>query len=285
MATNNSSTPRRSQSRDHVRSNTTDILQSNDRVDGPSHRGAKGAGEYPYLSSSKRADGSTVELRAGANSAANSDQPPLGPPNTVSRLFGPQTTASESSRPAPDEDVRQVAQYPTDSVRTPRYHFNSWVCDSDIWPQPRRGASGSHNPTTPGLSSSKSSPLFDAPRITEGPSTTTILQSDDRATGRETHREAKRTVQDGESPYSSPSKSRNGSAAELHELRAGANSSANSSQPPTAWGRSNPTSRTFAPQATASKSSRPPADDDAERVVQYPTDSVSAPCQSNCLRL
>ena len=162
---------------------------------------------------------------------------------------------------------------------------NSIVCEFDFRMQPRRGASsGPHNATAPALSSSKSSALF-APRITESPSTTTIPQSDARGMDRETHRVSKRTVLEGQSPYSNSSKSRNGSAAELHEIHTGANSVANSSQPPTAWGRSDPTSRPPAPQTTTSKSSRPTADDDAERVAQYTTDSVCAPCQFNRLRL
>ena len=281
--TSGSSTPRRSQ---YVPSNTTGISQSNDRVNRASHQGANGAGEYPSLSSSKRGNGSAAELRAGANSAAKSGQPSAwAQPNTVSRLFAPQTTASKSSRPAPDDDTRQVTRYPTDSVRAPRYYFNSRVCDSDPWSQPHRGASGPHNPTAPALSSSKSSALFAAPRITESPSTTTMLQSDDKGADRETHRVAKRTVLEGQSPYSNSSKGKNGSVTELHELRAGANSAANSSQPPTAWGRSDPTSRPFAPQTTTSKSSRPTADDDVERVAQYTTDSVCAPCQFNRLRV
>ena len=158
----------------------------------------------------------------------------------------------------------------------PRYHFNPLVCDSDIRPQSHKGAGGQHNPTAPALSSSKSSALF-APRITESPSTATIPHSDDRATDRETHRVTKRTGLEGQLSYSNSSKSSNGSVAEPHELRAGANSASNPSQQPTTWGRPDPTSRPFAPQTTASESSRPAAGDDAGQVVRYLTDAVCAP--------
>jgi hypothetical protein len=257
-------------------SSTTTSPRSDDRAtDRASHRVANRTvleGE----SSSTRGNGSAAELHehvADAKSAANSGQPPLGRPNPTSRPLAPQTTASKSSRPVAGDDVtvERVARYPTDSVRAPCYYFNPQVSDSDIRPQPRRGASGPHNPTAPGLSSSKSSALF-APRITESPSTTTIPQSDDRATDRETHRVAKRTVPEDQSPYSNSSKSRNGSVADLHEHVA--NSAANSSQPPTAWGRPNPTSRSFAPQTTASESSRTAASDDAGQVGRYQTDVV-----------
>ena len=285
--TNDSSSPRRSQSRDHILSNTSDILQSNDTVNRASHRGANGAGENPALSSSKRWNGSAAESRAGANSAAKSGQPSAwAQPNTVNRLFAPQTAASKSSRPAPGDDTRQVVRPPTDSVRVPRYYFTviARFATLTLGLQSRRGASGQHNPSAPALSSSKSSALFTS-RIKESPSTTTNPQSDDRGTDRESHRVAKRTVQEDQSSYSNTSKSRNGSVAELHELRASADSASNSSQPPTAWGRPDPTSRPSAPQTTTSKSLRPTADDDAERVAQYSTDSVCAPCQFNHLRV
>ena len=239
-------------------------------------------GGSPY-SSSTRVNGSAVELHehvavhvADANSAANSGQAPLGRPNPTSRTFAPQTMASESSRSAAGDDMRQVARNQTDSVCAPRYRFHLRVCDSDIRLQPHRGAGGQHNPTAPALSFSKSSALF-APRITESASTTTIPQSDDRATDRETHRVAKRTGLEGQSPYLNLSKSRNGSVTELHELRASANSAATSSQPPTVRVRPDPTSRTLAPQTMASESSRPAVGDDAGQVARYPTDVVCAP--------
>ena len=122
--TTNGSSTRRTRSRDYGLSNTTDNLQSNDRVDRASHRRvANGAGESLYSSSTRRGYGSAVELRedvAGANSAANSGQPLYGRGHPASRrTLAPQTTASKSLRPTIDDDAEQVARYQIDSVCTP----------------------------------------------------------------------------------------------------------------------------------------------------------------------
>jgi hypothetical protein len=103
MATTNGPSPRRSPSRDHILSNTTDNLQINGTVDREYHRGSNGAGESPYSSINMRGYVSAGDLHehvAGANSAATSDlgQASLG--GGPRRLVAPQTKASKSSQPA-----------------------------------------------------------------------------------------------------------------------------------------------------------------------------------------
>ncbi|KAF8273956.1 hypothetical protein EI94DRAFT_974010 [Lactarius quietus] len=100
------------------------------------------------------------------------------------------------------------------------------------------------------------------------PNTTDIRQSDD-SVDRASHRGANGA---GKSPYSSSTRRGYGSAVELHEHVADANSAANSGQP--SWGqRPYPASRrTFAPQTAASKIFQHAAYADAEQDAPYRVD-------------
>jgi hypothetical protein len=149
----------RSWSDDDISSKTTNALQSNDRTtDRASYRAANGTGlegESPYLSSTRRGYGSAVELREYAADANSGRPPSRGPHPASSRTFAPQTRASKSSQPAADVDAERDAQYGADPVCA-SIVSNPRARDSDLQPQPRGGAGGPHNLTSP---SSKSSDL------------------------------------------------------------------------------------------------------------------------------
>src|SRR6266702_2285539 len=128
MTTTIGSSTWRSRSGDNILSNSTNTLQSNDRVtDRAFHRATNGTGlegGSPYSSFTGRGYGSAVELRghaAGANSAANSGQLSWGsgPRPAPSQSFAPQTTASKSYQPAADADAEQDAWYRADQVCAP----------------------------------------------------------------------------------------------------------------------------------------------------------------------
>ncbi|KAH9172491.1 hypothetical protein EDB89DRAFT_1906168 [Lactarius sanguifluus] len=102
---------------------------------------------------------------------------------------------------------------------------------------------------------------------------TNTPQSNDRVTDRASHRVANGTGLEGGSPYSSSIWRGYGSAVELREHTAGAGSAASSDQLSWVRGPHPAPSRPFAPQTTASKSSHPVADADAEQDARYRADS------------
>ena len=113
--TNGSSTPDPLfPSHDNDPSNPPDILQSNDGVDRASHREANGAGKSSESYSSMGVDGSAVPR-----------EPPSGQLDSTLAItpFAYQTTASESSRPAADDDAKRAMRSHLESVG-PRRYFN-----------------------------------------------------------------------------------------------------------------------------------------------------------------
>jgi hypothetical protein len=104
-----------------------------------------------------------------------------------------------------------------------------------------------------------------------------IPQDIDNVTGRTSRPAANGTGRAGGSPYSSPTRRGYGSAVELREHGAGANSAADSGQPSSGRGPPPTSNRPFAPRETASKSSRPATDNGVEQVGRYRADLVCAP--------
>ena len=139
--TTDSSTRRRSRSRNYVYSNTTDNLQRNDRANLEYH----GTGEPPYASSNVRGHISAIELHvnvAGANSESAAEAN-YGRAGDLDYLSPPKQ--------------RRRRHLCSILVRAP-LSFDPRTCDSNISPQRRRlrGANGRHNHVAHALSASNS---------------------------------------------------------------------------------------------------------------------------------
>ena len=139
--TTDSSTRRRSRSRNYVYSNTTDNLQRNDRANLEYH----GTGEPPYASSNVRGHISAIELHvnvAGANSES-----------ATGANYG---RAGDLDNLSPPKQRRR-RHLCSILVRAP-LSFDPRTCDSNISPQRRRlmGANGRHVHVAHALSASNS---------------------------------------------------------------------------------------------------------------------------------